>query len=642
MTRLLLSLGLVLSLASPLWASEELGRQEDSASVDGQVLMPVGCVRQDTIATSTSADGDYGNVKCNNVGRTYTSATIDAALPAGTNAIGKLSANGGVVIGDVNVVNTPTVSATVTSQVPGTGATNLGKAAGGTFVASDTGVLGLCVRHDTSTTGLGADGTYNACALSSLGEVYTAANTEMPAPVSLTDNTVNPTVPGVAAFMMCFDGATWDRCLPGLSDTDDASVAFSQITSIVIGETYVSDGVSWVRKLTYLEDAPAANADQLTVIGAKRTDTPASQTSTDGDYGTLTLDSNNSLWVNCRVGCASGATTPTDAFANPTTAALNMTFSMGWNGATWDRLLVDASKFLKVNCASGCAGGSTTPTDAFANPTTAGLQMVFPVAWNGATWDRLQADGSKFLKVNCATGCSSGATTPADAFANPTTAALNMVFNMGWNGSTWDRFQLDGSKFLKTVVSAALPTGANTIGTVNIGTTPGTVVEDAAETAGGTGLFMLSVRRDTPSTSSNANNDNSTVNTNSLGALYTQNIAGPAGGATPCYITSAASTNSTNCKGSAGTLYTIRAVNTTASLYYLRLYNLATAPTCSSATGFVETIPIPASATGAGYMSDVSVGEAFGTGLGFCLTGGGSSTDNTAAATGVYVSLLYN
>jgi hypothetical protein len=648
MKRLLLSLCLVLGLISPVLASEEIGRQEDTASADGHVLMPTGCVRQDTLSASTSSDGDYGNFKCTSAGREYTSATIDAALPAGANAIGKLAANSGVIIGDVNLVSgipaggNAIGSVTITSDIPGTGATNSGKAEGNAHVNADTGNFPLAVRHDTSTTGLGADGTYAAFGLNPLGELYTTSNTEMPAAASLTDNTANPTVPGVAAFMMCFDGTTWDRCLPGLSDTDDNSVAFSQVTSLVIGATHVSDGTSWVRLRTYLEDVASAGGEQLTLAGAIRQDTPSATTSTDGDFTNLKTDNFSRLWVNCGSGCASGATTPTDAFANPTTAALNMTFNMGWNGATWDRFQMDGSKFLKVNCTAGCSSGATTPADAFANPTTAGLQMIFPVGWNGATWDRLQVDGSKFLKVNCSTGCSSGVTTPTDAFANPTTAALNMTFPTGWNGATWDRLQVDASKNLKVLINGAIAAGGNTIGTVNIGTFPGTGTEDAAETAGGTLIMQGSVRRDVLASSANTSGDNATVNTNSLGAVFTQATAGPSGGATPCYIPSAASTNSTNCKASAGTLYTVSAVNTTATLYYLRLYNSSSAPTCSSATGFIETIPIPASTTGAGVVRDVSVGEAFGTGLGFCLTGGGSSTDNTNAATGVYLTLLYN
>ncbi len=107
------------------------------------------------------------------------------------------------------------------------------------------------------------------------------------------------------------------------------------------------------------------------------------------------------------------------------------------------------------------------------------------------------------------------------------------------------------------------------------------------------------------------------------------------------YITSAATTNSTNVKAEPGSVFDMTLVNTTATIYYLRMYNRAAAPTCSSATGFVETIPIPASATGAGVVRVFPNGRVYSVGIGYCLTGGGSSTDNTAAATGVYISIGY-
>lgn len=108
-----------------------------------------------------------------------------------------------------------------------------------------------------------------------------------------------------------------------------------------------------------------------------------------------------------------------------------------------------------------------------------------------------------------------------------------------------------------------------------------------------------------------------------------------------CTLVSAASTNATNCKASAGNVYGFRFVNTTATLYYLRMYNSSSAPTCSSATGFIESIPIPASATGAGIVAIEPMGEGYSTGIGFCFTGGSSSTDNTNAATGVFGTILY-
>lgn len=113
-------------------------------------------------------------------------------------------------------------------------------------------------------------------------------------------------------------------------------------------------------------------------------------------------------------------------------------------------------------------------------------------------------------------------------------------------------------------------------------------------------------------------------------------------GGTACVLITTAATNATNCKGSAGRAMYIRAINTTATLAYLRLYNLASAPTCSSATGFVESIPIPASTSGAGFSESMApFGQAFATGIGFCVTGGGSSTDNTNAGAAIYLKILY-
>lgn len=128
---------------------------------------------------------------------------------------------------------------------------------------------------------------------------------------------------------------------------------------------------------------------------------------------------------------------------------------------------------------------------------------------------------------------------------------------------------------------------------------------------------------------------------NQYGAIHTiltDNLGNPADVSTPYFLTSAASTNSTNVKNAAGTLHMVFVTNTTGTVYYLRLYNLSAAPTCSSATGFVRSVPVFGTSAN-GYA--VAIGETFGTGIGFCLTGGGSSTDNTNAATGVYVSLSY-
>lgn len=107
---------------------------------------------------------------------------------------------------------------------------------------------------------------------------------------------------------------------------------------------------------------------------------------------------------------------------------------------------------------------------------------------------------------------------------------------------------------------------------------------------------------------------------------------------TPFRLSSAATTNATNVKNAPGALGFLFVVNTTATLYYLKLYNKASTPAPASDNALlIAVIPIPASATGAGISIPIPGGAAFTTGIGYALTGGSGDTDNTSAATGVFL-----
>ena len=106
----------------------------------------------DVVAISAQSDGTYiGDIK------------FGESLPAGSAAIGKLAANSGVDIGDVDV----------TSIVPGTGATNLGKAEDAAHSSGDVGVMSLAVRNDDVAALGGADGDYAPLQVNAAGSLYT-------------------------------------------------------------------------------------------------------------------------------------------------------------------------------------------------------------------------------------------------------------------------------------------------------------------------------------------------------------------------------------------------------------------------------------------------------------------------------------
>lgn len=154
--------------ASIAAGATNIAKAEDAASADADVGVPAMAVRKGTPANTSGTDGDYEMLQMS-AGRLWTSATIDAALPAGTNAIGKLAANSGVDIGDVDV----------TSVVPGTTATSLGKAEDAGHSSGDTGVMALGVRVDSPDTALaGTALDYSPLATSSTGAVRTAPMSE--------------------------------------------------------------------------------------------------------------------------------------------------------------------------------------------------------------------------------------------------------------------------------------------------------------------------------------------------------------------------------------------------------------------------------------------------------------------------------
>lgn len=89
---------------------------------------------------------------------TWAGGTLGAMANYGTSP-------GAVLVPGVNasITNTPAVtlaSTTITSEVPGTAATNLGKAEDAASASGDTGVFALAVRKDTNATLTSADGDY--------------------------------------------------------------------------------------------------------------------------------------------------------------------------------------------------------------------------------------------------------------------------------------------------------------------------------------------------------------------------------------------------------------------------------------------------------------------------------------------------
>jgi hypothetical protein len=105
----------------------------------------------------------------------------------------------------------------------------------------------------------------------------------------------------------------------------------------------------------------------------------------------------------------------------------------------------------------------------------------------------------------------------------------------------------------------------------------------------------------------------------------------------PYSYLSAATTNSTLVYAGPSLLQGLIIGNTTATTYFLKLYNKALAPVCGTDVPVMR-IPIPPNTVG-GIVAVSTDAVAFPLGLGFCLTGALPDADTTNAATGVALNL---
>lgn len=271
--------------------------------------------------------------------------------------------------------------------------------------------------------------------LDASGQVKSAvvADTELPAAAALADNTSNPTTTGLAAYMMCYDGSTWDRCLvsPNVAHDADASAANPLLIGCYSSAAAPTDvtadtenvrawclrngaratqptfagvlasagnGVSGtgVQRVTiasdstgvvglasgtpaslgvYVEDAAETAGGNLSMAGTVRRDTAASSAGTTGDNSTLNTDQLGRLWTRDANPC-SDYSRITHAVISESTAATNEIVAL--NGS--DLIYVCSYKWV-TTAANSLNWTRGTGTDC-ATGTTA-IEGAQPYAANG-------------------------------------------------------------------------------------------------------------------------------------------------------------------------------------------------------------------------------------------------------------------
>lgn len=144
-----------LKVDANLSASFDYVYPEDSPFVNADQLAAVGLVRQDTLAASTSTDGDYGNFKSNNLGELYVfDTTTHTQLTTANGHLSTISTNSGTIATNTGTTatNTGTIAATLTA---------LSKAEDAVHSSGDQGIQALAVRKDSQGSNA-ADGDYTS------------------------------------------------------------------------------------------------------------------------------------------------------------------------------------------------------------------------------------------------------------------------------------------------------------------------------------------------------------------------------------------------------------------------------------------------------------------------------------------------
>lgn len=292
-------------------------------------------VQNSTIAVTQS--GTWDEVGINDSGNNISVDWAGTVPPigAGTEAAAlrvTLATNStGVVSVDDNgssltVDGTVAVSSITTAVVPGTGATNLGKAEDGIHASGDTGVMALAVRDDTTPAVLsGADGDYEPLHTDGAGNLWVSLGTKLSQSQDAiaiygsddggtTMRIVETDSGGAIAIQDGGNTITVDGTLTSAGNVTNAGTFVVQENGSALTALQLIDDA------VYVDDADWTDStSKHLLVGGLYQSTP--QTITDGDVGPLSLTSDGAL----RVSGSAGVTEYNEDDATPSPIVGNAT-----------------------------------------------------------------------------------------------------------------------------------------------------------------------------------------------------------------------------------------------------------------------------------------------------------------------------
>lgn len=274
---------------------------EDAASAGGETMTLAGAVRQDTLASVTSADGDYAYLKTDSVGRLYINDGTLGVEDAAETASGNL-----MMIGTVrrdsaaSSAGTTGDNATLNTDSAGRLWVNCGTGCAGTEYTEDAAsggaellTLAGAVRQDTLAASTSADGDFATLKIDAEGALYVRDKVGftyfplMSTSLDLIDNAIgtedNPETNATGLSMA--GSVRRDTAASSAGTTGDNAT----INTDSIGRLWVTG--------TALEDVASADGMQGQTIFAIRDDTLDVRSGTEGDFEPFHTNANGALWT---------------------------------------------------------------------------------------------------------------------------------------------------------------------------------------------------------------------------------------------------------------------------------------------------------------------------------------------------------
>ncbi len=333
--------------------------------------------------------------------------TLDSeavVLGAGTAAFGKLAANTGVDIGDVDVLTCGTIT-------PGTAASNLGKAEDAGHSTGDVGVMALAVRDDNLAAFSGAEGDYEPFHTDSSGRLHVVDqnSSDIKTAVELIDNAVdgnylnvNANIAGtdfvggagaVAAGVQRTTLASDDPAVAklGTIDTDTgAMVTALQLLDNAVDGNYLNTNMNIAGT-----DVVGGGGTEAAALRVTIANDSTGVVSVDDNGGALSIDDGgNSITVDGNTGDnGPGFTTIYKYLAKSTTADATLWDpSAGKKVVVTDVIISISGTATDVNLAFGAGTTLTTQFLKFHGDVRGGLTHHFRSPIKGGTDENLNID----------------------------------------------------------------------------------------------------------------------------------------------------------------------------------------------------------------------------------------------------------